>query len=85
MCIDTKNISQAEEEGAMEEDEVEEMDVVEEEMVEAEEEDHPVQLVDEEAVEVPMRQTFHQVSLVILYSICIGKRKTKARLFHTSY
>lgn len=51
-----------EEEGVMEEDEVEEMDVVEEEMVEAEDEDHPVQLVDEEAVEVPMRQTFHQIA-----------------------
>ena len=68
----------------MEEDEVEEMDVVEEEMAEAEDEDHPVQLVDEEVV-VLMRQTFHQVNLVILYSICIGKRKTKATLFHISY
>jgi len=65
----TLYISQVEEEGAMEEDEVEEMDVVEEEMVEAEDEDHPVQLVDEEA-EVLMRQTFHQVScFFILYSI----------------
>ena len=63
------NIFQAEEEGAMEEDEVEEMDVVEEEMVGGEDEE--VQLVDEVAVDeeavVQMRQTFHQVSLVILY------------------
>lgn len=50
-----------EEEGAMEEDEVEEMDVVEDEMAEGEDEDHPVQLVDEEA-EVQMRQTFHQIA-----------------------
>ena len=55
-------ISQVEEEGAMEEDEVEEMDVVEGKMVEAEDEDHPLQLVDEEAVQVQMRRIFHQVS-----------------------
>ena len=60
------NIFQAEEEGAMEEDEVEEMDVVEEEMVGGEDEE--VQLVDEVAVVLMlMHQTFHQVSLVILY------------------
>ena len=56
----TQNISQVEEEGAMEEDEVEEMDVVEEEMVVEEDEDHPLQLVDAVAV-VQMRRIFHQV------------------------
>lgn len=56
-------VKDAEEEGAMEEDEVEEMDVVEEEMVGGEDEE--VQLVDEVAVDamavVLMHQTFHQI------------------------
>jgi len=78
----TQNISQAEEEGVMEEDEVEEMDVVEGEMVEVEDEDHPVQLVDEEAV-VQMRQTFHQVSC---FSFCIlYELKEESKGYTVSY
>ena len=77
------NIFQAEEEGAMEEDEVEEMDVVEEEMAGGEDEE--VQLVDEVAVDeeavVQMRQTFHQVSGFSFCILCIERGKRRQHCF----